>query len=231
MCGRYGLATEKDDLGTFFDAMVLEDVQPRYNIAPTQPVVIVRDDRDRPRRIAHHVHWGLIPAWAKDPQIGARMINARGETIAEKPAYRAAARYRRCIVPASGFYEWQEAVDGKQPWFFHMADGSLMAMAGLYEHWHGPNGETIDSCTIVTTTTNELLQPIHDRMPVIVEPGDFDRWLDASIVDARQVDDLIRPISSGLMDGHPVSRRVNSPRNDDPTLIAPAENTGDLFDP
>lgn len=229
MCGRYGLATERADLAARFEAVVLDAVGSRYNIAPTQPVLIARADRDQPRRVVHHVHWGLIPRWSKDPSIGSRMINARGETAASKPAFRAAMKYRRCLIPASGFFEWKQGSKPKQPYWFTLDSGEPMAFGGLYEHWAGPNGEEMDSCTILTTTPNELLEPIHDRMPVIIAPDDYARWLDPDEQDGGAVSDLIRPYPSGEMDGYPVSTRVNSPKHDDAELIEPAATQGEMF--
>lgn len=230
MCGRYGLATQKSDLAARFDAIVLHDVAARYNIAPSQPVLIARADRSQAdRRVVHHVQWGLIPSWADDPAIGSRMINARGETAATRPAFRSAMKHRRCLVPASGFYEWRKGSKPRQPFWIHMDGGETFAFGGLYEHWTGPNGEQVDSCTILTTTPNELIEPVHDRMPMIVAPDDYARWLDSDVQDAEEVEDLIRPYPSEGMDAYPVGLAVNSPAVDDPSLIEPAEAQGGLF--
>lgn len=231
MCGRYALAWHPKEFERHFKvAAEMPELRPRYNIAPGQPALIVHDDRDRDRRrTARYVQWGLVPFWAKDPSIGNRMVNARGETIATKPAYKAAAKYRRCLVPASGFYEWKKAAGGKQPYYFRYEEARPLAMAGLYEHWQDENGTELDTCTIITTKANRLLADVHDRMPVLIQPDDYGRWLDTAIEDAVEVDDLIRPAEATMMVGYPVSPRVNSPRNDDASLIETIETQQDLF--
>lgn len=231
MCGRYSLSCSAEHLAAHFGLLEAPVHQARYNIAPTQPVLIIRADAENQRRLAEHVAWGLIPRWADDPQIGSRMINARSETAAEKPAFRGSMRYRRCLVPADGFYEWKAVADGKQPLRIRRADGRLFAFAGLFEHWTGPNGEQIDSCTILTTSPNALIKPIHDRMPVILEPADYAPWLDRDNQDRREVEPLLKPYAAGDLDMVAVSRRVNSPANDEPSLIEPVDPPADsLFD-
>ncbi len=197
------------------------DPAPRYNIAPTQPVATVAWDRNRKRRWFRRLHWGLIPAWADDPSIGNRMINARSETVAAKPAFRAAFRERRCLVVADGFYEWQKLARGKRPFLIRMRDGKPFAFAGLWEHWESPDGATIASCTILTTEPNELLMPIHNRMPVILPRCDHGRWLDPSVDKADALEPLLCPFRSGEMIAVPVSTRVNNPSFDDPACIDP----------
>lgn len=171
-----------------------------------------------------HLYWGLIPSWAKDPQIGARLINARSETVAEKPAFRTAFQRRRCLVLADGFYEWQRRPKGKQPFYFQVrsdVDRPLFAFAGLWEHWESSEGDTIDSCTILTTEPNALLRSIHDRMPVILQPQDYQLWLDPTVQKPELLLPLLRPYCSEQMTGYPVSSKVNNPRHDRPDCIEP----------
>jgi putative SOS response-associated peptidase YedK len=192
---------------------------PRYNIAPTQPVVAVRPG-ERAGREARMLRWGLVPFWAKDLAMGSRMINARGETVAEKPAFRQAFRRRRCLIPADGFYEWQKVPGGKQPWYISARGEGPLAFAGLWERWDKRGTETpVESCTIVTTAANATLAPLHDRMPVILDPAAWDAWLGADTPSA-ELRDLLRPAPDGLLAARTVSRRVNSPANDGPELIS-----------
>jgi putative SOS response-associated peptidase YedK len=221
MCGRFTLSVPAETLRDYFDLRQLPEMPPRYNIAPTQPVAIVRPAADCVGRALDMVRWGLIPAWADDPGIGARMINARAETVAEKPAFRAAFRQRRCLVPADGFYEWQKVGTRKQPHHIRLKNGGPFAIAGLWEHWRSTDGEVIESCTLITTEANDLLQPIHDRMPVILPPGAFDLWLDPAVADTRPLTWLLCPFPAEEMATYPVSPRVNTPANDGPDLIAP----------
>ncbi len=222
MCGRFTLATAPTALATLFDldAASLPPLAPRYNIAPTQPVAIVRAAEDGGREMVL-ARWGLIPSWAKDPSVGARMINARSETIADKPAFRAAFRRRRCLVPADGFYEWQAVNGKKQPYYIELRDHGPFAIAGLWEHWQAPTGEEIESCTLLTTDANDLVRPLHDRMPVILAPEDYALWLDPAVSDPVLPAQLLRPFPPAAMALHPVSTRVNTVRNDDPSCIAP----------
>jgi len=223
MCGRYDLHLDQGRLASLFglDPAAMPRLEPRYNIAPSQPVPIVRDNRDRGLREMMLVQWGLVPRWAEDPSIGQRMVNARGETAAEKNAFKAAMRYRRCLLPATGFYEWASAPGGKQPYRFHREDDAPFALAGLYEHWHGPNGEQLDTATILTTDANETVRPIHERMPVVVEHDAWDRWLNPTAEKPEDVAELLRPAPDDFFTAYPVSRRVNSPKQDDPSLIEP----------
>ena len=195
------------------------DLPIRYNIAPTQLAPVVRTTPEGGRAV-HMLRWGLVPSWAKELAIGNSMINARGETIATKPAFRAAFKRRRCIVPASGFYEWKkcEETKAKQPFYITASDQSPLMLGGLWESWTSPDGEIIRTFTIITTTPNEMMAVIHDRMPVILDPSDIDTWLDPEVEDAG---DLVRPFPAELMLASPVSTRVNSPRNDSPDCIQP----------
>ncbi|MCA9285397.1 MAG: SOS response-associated peptidase [Phycisphaerales bacterium] len=227
MCGRYALSTPIDVVAAVLGAD-LDGASgaglfgPRYNIAPTQqaPVVRVVDGR----RVLGLLHWGLVPSWAKDRSIGNRMINARSESVAEKPAFRAALRRRRCLVPADGFYEWQRLGEGtrapKQPWFIHAAGDGLLAMAGLWERWKEPGGETLDSFTILTTEANALMRPLHDRMPVLLAPEAYERWLDPAQQESADATALLVPAPEKVLAAHKVSTHVNSPRNDDSACCA-----------
>ena len=220
MCGRYALFDPDARLAPLFDLDHPTQITPRYNIAPSQTVPIVRVVDDR-RRL-DLARWGLIPSWAKDTKIGYRTINARGETVFEKPAFRSAARKRRCLMPASGFYEWRK--DGpektaKTPHWIHLKNGSPFAFAGLWEQWVSPDGEAVDSCSIVTTTANDLVREIHERMPVILPTSAYERWLDPGEVAPERLRSLIAPYPADEMDAHPVSTRVNSPKNDDARLV------------
>jgi putative SOS response-associated peptidase YedK len=220
MCGRFALFAPGQDIGGQFGVEINIEIAPRYNIAPTQPVAAVRLDDHSGERELTHFQWGLIPSWAKDPKIGSRMINARSETVAEKPSFRAAFKRRRCLIPASGFYEWQKLGDRKQPTFVQGSEDQLLGLAGLWEIWHDADGGVIESCTILTTQPNELIAPIHNRMPVIVAPEDYSMWLDPG----QQPEDglhLLRPYDSELMKAYPVSTAVNNPRNDSPGCIEP----------
>ena len=171
MCGRFTLATVPEIVAEFFELAAVPDLSPRYNIAPTQPAPAILVASERPARRFSFLRWGLIPGWAKDPKIGNRMINACAETVAEKPAFRSAYRRRRCLVVSDGFYEWQKGPARKQPFYILMRDDRPFAFAGLWEHWEGEDGTTIDSCALLTTRPNDVLRPIHDRMPVILHPA------------------------------------------------------------
>lgn len=223
MCGRYTLTVEQEALQVALGVEGLVHPRPRYNIAPTQeaPVVVVG-----PRGAAGAVHrWGLVPSWASDPAIGNRLINARSETAHRKPAFRDAFRKGRCLVPADGFFEWRKAPEGKIPFWIHAEEGGILTLAGLADRWEGPGGEVRETFTILTTDANELLRPIHDRMPVILAPRERERWLDpaTSPDDARA---LLGPFPPEALALREVSRRVNSPAHDDPTCLDPPEPPG-----
>ena len=221
MCGRFALYTPQEAVVRLFRLDDAAPLSPRYNIAPTQPVLAVRADEPAGRE-ARMLRWGLVPFWAKDTGIGSRMINARGETIAEKPAFRQAFRRRRCLIPADGFYEWQKVPGGKQPWFISARDEVPLAFAGLWERWDNRGTEDpVESCTIVTTAANATLAPLHDRMPVILGADAWDSWLAADTPSATLLD-LLRPAANDLLAARPVSRRVNSPANDGPDLVSEA---------
>ena len=220
MCGRFTLTTVPKDLATLFDLPEPPDLAPRYNIAPTQPVATVLVlTGDRQFRL---MRWGLVPSWAKDLRIGSRMINARGETVADKPAFRSALRKRRCLIMADGFYEWQQGAKPKQPYYVTRKDKSPLAFAGLWERWQPPEGgDAVDSCTIVTTEANALVGAFHQRMPVILDREDFDLWLDPAVTDPARLLPLLKPYSAEKMDAYPVSRLVNSPSYESPECLQP----------
>jgi putative SOS response-associated peptidase YedK len=221
MCGRFTLTDPDQDLAVQFNLPEIPDLKPRYNIAPTQPVAAVRVPAEGAARELVMLHWGLVPFWAKDPAMGARMINARSETAGEKPAFRMAFRRRRCLVVADGFYEWQKLNGGKQPFFIRLRDGKAFAFAGLWERWEGPEAATIESCTLLTTQPNELMSSLHNRMPVILHPKDYDLWLSPEVQQAELLQPLLRPYPSEEMEAYPISRFVNSPGNDGPKCIEP----------
>lgn len=220
MCGRYKMSKPVHTLVEQFHVDVSYDPPARYNIAPTDAVPAIRLDDDG-KRVLLPLRWGLIPFWAKDPRIGSKMINARAETLAEKPPFKEALEKRRCLVLADGFYEWRREGKEKQPFLFQLRSRASFAFAGLWAKWKGPDGP-VESCTIVTTTANELLAAAHDRMPVILDAEDHGRWL-ARGAAANDVIELLRPYDAVLMDATPVSPRVGSVRNDDPSCAEPLE--------
>jgi len=224
MCGRFTLRTPTNVLVQQFLFDTAPELSPRYNIAPTQEVAAVRLDEDRQRELAM-LHWGLIPSWADDAKIGNRMINARAESVADKPAYRAAFKRRRCLIPADGFYEWKAAEkkgERKQPFLFHMDDHRPFAFAGLWETWkdkEDADAQPIQSCTIITTNANDLAANVHDRMPVILDSEDYEMWLDPEFEDRDRLTAMLRPYDGDDLVADPVSTRVNSPQNDDPDCV------------
>lgn len=220
MCGRFTNHTPAKIYAQIFDAE-LDGVerQPRFNVAPSEDVLVCRVDPGGKRKLVT-VKWGLVPFWAKEPKIGYKMINARAETVASKPAFRAAFRQRRCLVCADGFYEWKPTKQGKQPYHIRLIGGEPFALAGLWEHWEG-DGQTIDSCTVIVTDANELVNPIHDRMPVILSADDYDQWLDPSATNAESLQELLQPFPADEMEAFPVSRAVNRAGQDDQSMIEP----------
>jgi putative SOS response-associated peptidase YedK len=221
MCGRFTLTDPDADLAVQFNLPEIPELAPRYNIAPTQPVAAVRVAANGSGREMVLLRWGLIPFWAKDPNIGTRMINARSETVGEKPAFRAAFKRRRCLVVADGFYEWQKQNGTKQPFYVRLRDARPFAFAGLWESWEGPDANPIESCTLLTTQPNDLLRVVHSRMPVILQPQDYELWLDPEVQEPQRLQPLLRPYSAEEMEAYAVSRYVNSPDNDDPRCIDP----------
>ena len=227
MCGRFTLRAPASVVAEQFALFDVPPFAARYNIAPSQPVAVVRlaPGEDRPRRELVWLRWGLIPAWAKDPAIGNRLINTRAETAAEKPAFRAALRQRRCLLPADGFYEWLGTPKGKQPHFVRLRDDQVFAFAGLWESWQGAGQSPIESCTLLTTEPNDLLHPIHNRMPVILGPDAYEPWLEAA-TPTESLGALLVPYPPDAMTAEPVDTWVNSPANDGPKCIEPQR---DLF--
>jgi putative SOS response-associated peptidase YedK len=202
--------------------------EPSYNVAPRATVLAVRDrvKDDERRRHLSELRWGLVPSWAKDPKAGDRMINARAESLADKPAYQRAFQKHRCLVPADGFYEWQRRGARKQPMFIHRRDGEPMAFAGLWAAWREaevPDGDWLRSCAIVTTNANDALAPLHDRMPVVLEEDDWDRWLDPTVDDVDALSRLLVPARNDVLDAYPVGTAVNSADNDGPELVERVE--------
>jgi len=220
MCGRFALKPPAAEIVKCFGLDEAVDLAPRYNISPGTDIPAIRHAPDG-RRVMHLLRWGLVPNWAKDPTIGAKLSNARGETVAEKPSFRSAFQRRRCLVPADGFYEWK-AVEGgkKQPYYFSMADGQPFALGGLWESWKGPDGQILRTCCLITTGPNEVMVPVHDRMPVIVAPDDFETWLTA---DADTALSLIRPYPAEAMQSWPVDRRVSRSAEEGAGLIEAIE--------
>jgi putative SOS response-associated peptidase YedK len=219
MCGRYCITTDPDAIRALFGYRDLPNFPPRYNVAPTQPVPIVRV-LEGERRFAL-VRWGLIPPWVKDPRTFALVINARGESVNEKPAFRNAMKRRRCLFPADGFYEWRVEGRGSRPFFVRRKGGGPIAFAGLWETWMGPNGEEMETAAIVTTVANRTLAPVHERMPVVIPPQAFDLWLDCVNVDVPTATALIVPAPEDALEACEVSSAVNRVANDSPELIVP----------
>jgi putative SOS response-associated peptidase YedK len=237
MCGRYTSTSTLKELAQVFEVEELraEPMEPRYNVAPTLPVYAVAltspGDKEGkgPRRALGTFRWGLIPSWAKDRSVGSRMINARAEGIADKPAYRRAVSGRRCLIPADAFYEWQKRAGpdgrpaGRLPYAVRRCDGQPMALAGIWEVWGDrdqPDADPVRSCAIVTTSANRMMAPIHDRMPVIIEPDEWDAWLDPG-TDMRVIEGLMKPAADGVLEAYAVSSRVNNVKHEGPELLVP----------
>jgi putative SOS response-associated peptidase YedK len=223
MCGRFTLRAPASVIAAHFGLFELPPFSARFNIAPSQPVPLIRlrTDAQGPQdRECVWLRWGLIPHWAKDASIGNRMINARAETVVEKVAYRAAFRRHRCLIAADGFYEWRQAEPHKQPYYIRMHDHGPFAFAGLWDRWTSPEQKTIESCTILTTAANAVLRPLHDRMPVILAAAEYSHWLDGN-APAAELTPLLDPYPADEMTAYPVDTRVNSPSRDDPSCIEP----------
>jgi putative SOS response-associated peptidase YedK len=221
MCGRYVAASPTSVLAAYFevDEVAAPSEGPNYNVAPTDPVPAVAVASSGERRLGVY-RWGLVPSWSTSATGAARLINARAETVLSKAAFRTAFARRRCLLPADGFYEWARPADGpKQPWFVHRADGAPLAMAGLWEIWRPPEGELLRTCSVITTSANELMAPIHDRMPVLIEPGQWATWLDRANDDVASLAALLAPADDRVLEAHRVSPLVNSVRNNGPELL------------
>jgi len=219
MCGRFTLHFPIELLAEIFNLSDFPSLVPRYNIAPTQTAAVVRSSEKACR--LDLLRWGLVPSWAKDISVGSRMINARSESLSDKPAFRNAVKSRRCIVPASGFYEWKPEGSHKIPYYIRLSDGAPMGLAGIWEAWKTPEGSFLETFTILTTSANPLIASIHDRMPVILHPGSYGLWLDKDVKNPEQLQSLYPPYPADLLTLYPVSTLVNSPRNDDPACIEP----------
>jgi putative SOS response-associated peptidase YedK len=217
VCGRFAQKSPAKKVAKQFKVEEVPPLAERYNVAPTQAILGIREGGGA--REATFFKWGLVPRWAKDPAIGNKLINARSETVTEKPSFREAFARRRCLIPADGFYEWQRSGGRKLPFFFRMRDESPFGFAGLWERWEGEGGEVIDSCTILTTEANKVLRPVHDRMPVIVHPEDYSLWLEGDERERTLLMELLRPYPAEEMAGYPVSPLVNSPNNRGAELI------------
>jgi len=218
MCGRFVLHTPPPALADYFDIDAIPDLAASYNITPSQSIAAVRKPGQHREMVL--LRWGLVPSWAQELKTNYSMINARAETVAEKPAYRTAFRQRRCLVPADGFYEWKQTPNGKQPYYIRMQQDGVFALAGLWERWEQQD-EVVESCSIIVTQANDTIRPVHERMPVIIRPSDFDRWLDPECRDAAAIKALLQPWSAGEMTAYPVGKYVNSPENNDARCIAP----------
>lgn len=220
MCGRFTLSVDPAELSEAFGAYEFPtQFAPRYNIAPSQPILAVPNDT---KNKADFFAWGLIPKWAKDPSIGNKLINARGETVAEKPSFRGSFKYKRCLIPADGFYEWKSSDGKKTPYFIHMKDNKPFAFAGLWDEWNSPDGGALRTAVIITVEPNELMSALHDRMPAILNPDDYALWLNAAPQTPENLISLLKPFPADKMSAHPVSTLVNKPGNDRPECIAPA---------
>jgi len=219
MCGRYVISSPPAAIGALFGYGEQPNFPPRYNVAPTQPIPIVRLHDGKRQFVL--MRWGLIPSWVKDPKTFSLLINARGESVIDKPAFRAAMRRRRCLIPADGFYEWKDIGGRKRPYFVRQKSDGPFAFAGLWETWTGPNGEEMDTATIVTTNANRTLSAIHGRMPAIVPAEAFDLWLDCANVDANTAAALLVPARDDLLEAYEISPAVNRVANDDARLIEP----------
>ena len=239
MCGRFSLSIPLERLREIFlspgdpaPALPAEPVlrPPRYNICPTQHIPVIRREKGNGRRSLAFLHWGLVPSWARDRAIGARLINARAETVGEKPAFRAAFRRRRCLVPSDGFFEWKKrSRGGKTPWLIRFRDRRVFAFAGLWERWEGGEGPPLESCTILTTRPNPLVKKIHNRMPVILDEGNHDAWMDPEREKGEDIETFLEPYPDGAMTAFPVDPKVNLPGNDLPECIEPADPGPSLF--
>lgn len=218
MCGRYTLHAEFEMLKKHFQVANQSQLTPRFNIAPSQSVAAIRMGAEG--RELTMLRWGLVPFWANDPKMGYRTINARAETVASKPSFRAAFRQRRCLIPADGFYEWKTQSSGKQPYYIRFKNKDLFAFAGLWEHWESKTGEIVESCTIIVTNANERISSIHDRMPVILHPSDYETWL-STPANPDHLGALLKPYPAHQMTAYPVGHGVNNPRHETPSCIEP----------
>lgn len=219
MCGRYTIAVPRSELMTTFELFESDEFEPRYNMAPRQMAPVIRQ-RPTGERVAYLLRWGLVPSWAKDDSIGNKLINARAETVAEKASFRSAYKARRCLIPASGFYEWKTEKGAKQPYLIYPATQKLFGFAGLWERWTTPAGDPLETFTIITTAANAAMKPLHDRMPVILQPHEYELWLTKD-TDPALIHELLQPSDSSFLAMHPVSKAVGNVRNEGPSLTEP----------
>jgi len=224
MCGRYRLSRRKQVVEEYFDSPMEDDWNPRYNIAPTQNVPIIRQNTKEPVRKMSLARWGLIPSWTKDPSAAPTMINARSETAHIKPAFRDVLKCRRCLIPADAFYEWKRSGKSRQPYCFEINEGELFGFAGIWDRWKNASGDAVETCSILTTTPNAVTAVVHDRMPVILDVDSFDLWLDPGMKDVDLVSELLKPCSAPIMRSYPVGARVNQVANDDEECSAPVQS-------
>ena len=229
VCNRYRLTHSQIALAKWFGASNKIDDHPRFNIAPTQPVLTVRREHGEKVQRFTMMRWGLIPHWAKDMTLGTRTLNARSETVTTTPAFRESILTKRCLIPADGFYEWRAMGRVKQPYCFEVGEGDVFALAGLWDQWKSPDGEIIESCTILTTTPNSLVEDMHDRMPVIVPPEKYDVWLDPDVNDFDAIKDILKPYDAAQMRRYPVSTKLNNSKNEGAEVGAPITLDGRLF--
>ena len=224
MCGRYRLSRRKQIIEEHFETQPWDnDWKPRYNIAPTQPIPVIRQHPKEPTRQLSLIKWGLIPNWARDASLGSSTINARSETAAAKPAFRDPLKFRRCLIPADAFYEWKRVGAAKQPYCFEVDEGELFAFAGLWDGWKNPSGDWVKTCSILTTIPNAVMSTVHDRMPVILHPDSYDLWLDPGMQNVAAISELLKPFDARLMRCYPVSTRINHVANDDAGCSAPVQ--------
>jgi putative SOS response-associated peptidase YedK len=225
VCGRYRLSRRKQVIEEYFwSAPWDDDWNPRFNVAPTQRVPVIRQHPKEPVRQISLMKWGLIPHWAKDPSIATNTINAKSETAADKPAFRDPIKFRRCLIPADGFYEWKRTGGAKQPFCFEVNDGELYAFAGIWDGWKNAEGQWIKTCSILTTTPNAVTSTVHNRMPVILDRDSYDVWLDPAMQNVEAISELLKPFDAQLMRSYPVSNRVNHVGNDDEECSRPVEH-------
>jgi putative SOS response-associated peptidase YedK len=221
MCGRFVLEKTPEQLMKVYRLSSSPDLPPRFNIAPSQQIAAVRQQNGGDRELTF-LQWGLIPSWSKDPAIGYKMINARSETVHEKPSFKQAFLARRCIIPASGFYEWEKVGKEKVPHYIHLRDGDVMSLAGLWERWKSPEGKELETCTILTTAANSLIKKVHDRMPVILHRAEFGIWLNRESDEINRLTELFHPYPSDQLEEYVVTKAVSSPSNDSSECIIPA---------
>jgi putative SOS response-associated peptidase YedK len=221
MCGRFTLHSRLNLLLQQFALEAGPEWAPRYNIAPTQQTLVVRVSPDSGERELVPLRWGLIPFWATDKSIGNRLINARAETVRNKPAFRAAFKQRRCLVPADGYFEWQATSQGKQPFYVHRGDGRVLAMAGLWESWHTGQPDALETFCVITTDASPWTASVHDRMPVLLDEDEYAAWLDPEFADSTVLEGMLRPYDRDELQLDPISTRINNPRNDDAACLTP----------